>query len=153
MKAQTGAGDVGDGWRMFFGPFAASCGNCHTLQGRGGNVGPDLTTVAVRMDRKRLVDSILHPSREIAPQFVPWVVELKDGRVLTGLSQGLSEDAKSERFVGTDGRRFEIAVSDIESKTASKQSIMPDGLDKQMSKQELYNVIRLLEVTAKTPKS
>lgn len=153
MKAQTGAGDPTDGWRMFFGPFAARCGNCHTLEGRGGNVGPDLTTVAVRMDRKRLVDSILHPSREIAPQFVPWVIELKDGRVLTGLSQGLSEDAKSERFVGTDGRRFELAVGDIEVKTASKQSIMPDGLDKQLSKQELYNIIRLLEITAKKPKS
>lgn len=152
LKLQQGAGDADLGWQLFFGPFAARCGNCHALEGRGASVGPDLTTVATRMDRQRLIDSILQPSREIAPQFVPWVIELKDGRVLTGLSQGLSEDAKSERFVGTDGRRFEIAHADIESKTASKQSIMPQGLEKELSNDDLFNLIRLLEVTAKKQK-
>lgn len=136
-------GDAEAGWRVFFGPSSVRCANCHTFEGRGASVGPDLTTIVGRFDRKRLLESLLQPSREIAPRFVPWILELKDGRVLTGQSLGVTEDAKSERFLGADGRTFDVLLMDIESKQASKLSIMPAGLETMLTDEQLRDLLAL----------
>ena len=46
------------------------CYRCHQFDGRGSRAGPDLTNLAAGIDRRRLVESIVAPSKEIAPQFV-----------------------------------------------------------------------------------
>ena len=141
----SAAGDADAGWRLFFGPSVGRCANCHTLEGRGASVGPDLTLIGTRMDRRRLVESILQPSREVAPHFVPWVIATKDGRILVGQSLGLTEDAKSERFLGQDGKTIEVKLADIEERVATKRSIMPDGLEKSLSDQQLRDLLSLLQ--------
>ena len=70
---------------MFFHSKGPGCFRCHQVNGRGGRAGPDLSTLAAGMDRRRLVESILTPSKEIAPQFVAWSVARTDGTVFTGI--------------------------------------------------------------------
>ena len=75
LNILDGPGNADAGWRVFFGRSAARCANCHRLDGRGADVGPDLTSIGLRMDRRRLLQSILQPSQEIGPRYVPWTVE------------------------------------------------------------------------------
>ena len=80
-----GPADPSAGERVFFHPKGPGCYRCHQVNGRGGRAGPDLSTLAAGMDRRRLVESILTPSKEIAPQFVAWSVARTDGTVFTGI--------------------------------------------------------------------
>src|SRR5262249_53554841 len=50
------------------------CLKCHTIQGTGGNVGPDLSTIGTKASRENLFESILFPSKAIADQYLTWVV-------------------------------------------------------------------------------
>ncbi len=72
-----------DAWDRLIGkggdPFAGNrvfarsvCINCHIFQGRGAKTGPDLTTLSGKMTSKRLIESILNPSKEVGPMYVPW---------------------------------------------------------------------------------
>src|SRR5439155_26203952 len=70
LLLRSGNGDPAAGRRLFFHSNGAGCFKCHIVDGRGGRVGPDLSRTAGTMTRERLIQSILEPSREIAPQFV-----------------------------------------------------------------------------------
>jgi len=144
LELLSRGGDADAGWRVFFGVRGGRCGSCHRYEGRGAAIGPDLTLVGKRMSAERLVQSILQPSREIAPQFVPWLLLTADGRVRTGLSQGVSEDGSRERFVDAEGKPFEVELSDIEERRASPKSIMPEDLEKTLTVQQLRDLFALL---------
>lgn len=140
-------GDGGDseaGWRIFFGRHAARCANCHRLNGRGADIGPDLTGIAKRMGRRRVLESILVPSKEVAPQFVPWIVQMKSGRVFSGMSLGVPGSGPVEQFLGTDGKHFDIQRGEIETRTLSKNSVMPNDLLKYLSADDLRDLLALM---------
>ena len=71
--------------RIFADNPAAQCKTCHKVGDIGQSVGPDLTKIGAKYDRAAMLDQILEPSRTIEPQYVSYLVETKDGRVLTGL--------------------------------------------------------------------
>lgn len=138
-------GDPEAGWRAFFRTNGAACSRCHTLDGRGATVGPDLTGIGRRMDRARLLESILRPSAEIAPQYVPWTLVTTDGRVLVGLPVEVRDAPENvETFVGTDGKRFTLNSAEIETRRASETSLMPDGLQKLLTAEDLRDLLALL---------
>lgn len=138
-------GDPNAGWRVFFRPSGVACSRCHMLGGRGNNVGPDLTTINRQATRERLLESMLQPSKEIAPQYVPWVVVTKDGQVLTGVPINLSGvPGERETFVDAEGKRFDVLRGEIDSRHASPTSIMPGGLEKAMTAEELRDLLALL---------
>jgi putative heme-binding domain-containing protein len=137
-------GDPETGWRIFFGAAGGKCGGCHRYEGRGADIGPDLTSVTGRMTRDRLLQSILQPSREIAPQFVPWLLVTDDGRIRTGLSLGVSNDGRSERFIDSEGQEFTLDLETIEARRASSKSIMPEGLQDSLTIGELRDLLALL---------
>lgn len=138
-------GDPEQGWRLFFSPHGGRCAACHRWSGRGNWVGPDLTGIGRRIPRRRLLQSIVDPSREIAPQYVPWIVELADGRIVVGLSVGVDSQSQRERFVLQDGSIQEVPRQEIISRRASPTSIMPAGLHQVLTVQELRDLIALLE--------
>lgn len=137
-------GDGGAGWRVFFGAGGVRCAACHTLQGQGTDLGPDLSGIVQRMGRRRVLQSLLEPSREIAPRYVPWTIETTDGRVFTALSLGVPSSGPIEEFLAADGTRFEIARDEIAARHPSDQSIMPSGLHTQLSLAELRDLLALL---------
>ncbi|TWT79008.1 NHL repeat protein [Planctomycetes bacterium CA13] len=134
-------GDVDAGRRVF---FRSTCVNCHAHGGRGATTGPDLTSLAGRMTSTRVLESILEPSREVGPMYVPWRVLTVDGHVLTGLKLGNSGIGESLRFQGADGLVFDVLLEDIERQDPVSQSIMPAGLEETMTIAELRDLIAFL---------
>ena len=74
---------AGRGLPEFFGD-KAMCSKCHTIYGRGGNIGPDLSNL-VHRDYASVMRDITHPSFAINPDYLSYTVALNDGRVLTGV--------------------------------------------------------------------
>ncbi|WP_197996046.1 DUF7133 domain-containing protein [Gimesia panareensis] len=137
-------GDPGAGRRIFFHPNSVRCSQCHTVHHQGGQVGPDLSVVVRAMDRKKLAQSILHPSAEIAPQFTVWTFLMESGKVINGLILG--EANKDNLTVGTvDGKVLTIKRKEIEEQIPQKASLMPEKLSERLTKQELRDLIAYLQ--------
>lgn len=135
--------DARVGGRIFFHANGAQCSRCHTVNGRGGRIGPDLSTIGRSLSRERLVDSILEPSREIAPDFVGWSLETSAGKVLTGT---IVHENEGTTIVGdTDGKTTTLKTIDIVSRTPQKASVMPEKLAERMTAQEFRNLLAYLE--------
>jgi putative heme-binding domain-containing protein len=90
------------------------------------------------------MESILQPSKEIGPLYVPWRVVTVDGRTLTGLKLDAPGVGDSVRFQGADGLVFEIPLKEIEQQEPVQQSIMPTGLEEIVSLQELRDLTAFL---------
>lgn len=138
------SGDIAAGERLFFDPGGPGCYRCHQVAGRGGKAGPDLSTIGQNKNRRRLIESIVKPSQEIAPMYVPWSIITVDGRSQFGVL--VREEVKGEQFyVGSDGKEFMLMPIDIDERHASRESIMPQGLLDQMTDGERRDLITFLE--------
>jgi len=136
-------GDVAAGRRIFYHPRGAQCFICHRIDGRGGNVGPELSTIARATVREKIVQSVLEPSREIAPQFIAWTITQKNGSSVTGVIQ--DEDIHGAVTVcDAQGKVTKIPLANIERRVAQKTSLMPDNLVESLTKQELRDLIAFL---------
>ncbi len=141
--ARGGSVDPAAGRRIFFHPNGPGCFKCHTIDGRGGKVGPDLSRAVGNMNRVQLIQSILEPSREIAPQYVAWTFEMKDGRVVTGM---VVHENEGKTIVGdAEGKLTEIKTHDVETRTPQKVSVMPEKLADKMTLQELRDLIAFMD--------
>jgi putative heme-binding domain-containing protein len=135
--------DAAVGGRIFYQKKLAMCGKCHQMQGRGGRIGPDLTMAASQLELRRLIESIIHPSREIAPHFVTWGVRTTDGRQLVGqLLDELPDGTQS--FANAQGEMFALKPSEIGERQALATSIMPEGLAANLTRQEFADLIAFL---------
>jgi putative membrane-bound dehydrogenase-like protein len=137
-------GDRLAGERLFFDPAGPGCYRCHQVEGRGAAAGPDLSTIARGSDRQRLLSSILHPSQEMAPMYVPWTIVTNDGQVRTGLL--VREGLEGEQFyVAQDAKEFMLLPADIDERRESKESIMPKGLLDALTDDEIRDLFAYLE--------
>ncbi len=141
-------GSAAEGERIFFHPRLVACARCHEYQGRGQKVGPALTALRGTLTNERLVQSIVDPSKEIAPMFTPWSIVDHQGNVRQGLYVSEVVDG-TQTFVDTAGNRFSYHPRDVESRTPSRQSIMPNGLAEQLTKQEWADLVAFLRAGAK----
>jgi len=140
----TVKGDPVAGERVFFHSKGPRCFACHRIDGRGEAVGPDLSRIGAAMNREKLVESILEPSKEIAPAFVTWLVTTRDGKQYTGVI--VSEGFDSTLTLGdAQGKRTVLAITDIEDRVAQQTSIMPADLHGQMTRREFGDLLAFLE--------
>jgi len=126
----------------------------HVLQMNHSTRAPRLLVLAACMalaaqslpadDAPRVLESILQPSREIAPHYVPSSIQTSDGRVLEGLWLGYDDQANRERFLASDGKEFMLDPDSIEARSASSVSIMPADLHKQLTLEEIRDLLALL---------
>ncbi len=124
--------------------FAKTCQQCHTLFGVGGNVGPDITG-ANRANLDYLLENILDPSAVIPKEYTATILELKDGRVITGIVRSENPVALT---VVTANNTLVIPRADIEVRAASKDSMMPEDLLKGLSTHEVRALIAYLQSPA-----
>jgi putative membrane-bound dehydrogenase-like protein len=135
-------GDPEAGRRAFFHPSGAGCLKCHTMQGRGGRVGPDLSRVTDTMNRMQMVLSLLEPSAEIAPQFVAWTMELRDGRQHTGM---IVHENEGKTVLGdAEGKTVTLPTAEIVERIPQKTSVMPAQLYDRMTLQEVRDMLAYL---------
>jgi putative membrane-bound dehydrogenase-like protein len=118
--------------------FSRICATCHQAESRGADVGPDLSTVATRSPED-LLTHILDPNREVAPNFVNYQVAMKDGRVVSGIIAQESANAISVKRA--EAVTDVIPRDQIEMIASTNVSLMPDGLEKGLSHQEMANLI------------
>jgi putative heme-binding domain-containing protein len=142
-KALEGKGDAAAGERLFFHARGPRCFACHRIDGRGAAIGPDLSTIGKALSRDKLIDSILTPSKEIAPQFTSWIIVTKDGKSRTGM---IVEEKFDSTVVIADaeGKLETINRLDIEAREPAKTSIMPDNLPALMTRQEFRDLLAYL---------
>ena len=141
LKLLEGQGDAETGRRIFFNSKVALCSSCHRHSGRGNVVGPDLTLIAQQGDRAAILRSILEPHREVAPQFYPSVVELKDGTTFTGI---LLRSSSTEVFRDLTGKEKSFPEADIVKRTELRTSLMPPGLVLSLTNEELRDLLTFL---------
>ena len=130
--------------------FAKTCAACHALDRTGFSVGPDLAAVANKTPQY-LLQEILDPNRNVDSRYVSYIAVTKQGRTLTGLLS--VESAGSITLKGQEGKQEVILRSDIEELASSTMSLMPVGLEKDLSKQNLADVIAYLGTAGRGPKS
>jgi len=142
----SGRRDLARGRRLF---TEAGCAQCHRFGNEGGFIGPDLTAVASRFDRRTLIESIIEPSKVIAEVYRTVSVTMKTGAIHDG--RIVAEDAKSITLainpVDPDQRR-RILKSEIESQRVSEISPMPGGLLNTLSGDEILDLVAWIETGA-----
>lgn len=136
-----GKPDPDAGRRIFFHPKLALCATCHRHSGRGNVVGPDLTLIAQQGDRMAILRSILEPQREVAPQFYPTQLKLKDGSDFLGI---LLRSSNVDVFRDITGRERTFQKTDVVQRTELKTSLMPPGLVASLTDEELRDLLAFL---------
>jgi putative heme-binding domain-containing protein len=138
----AGQGNIQRGRELFFNADKSLCIKCHRLADQGGRIGPDLTGVGSRFSRIHLIESILEPSRTIAPSYVSMVVILDNGKVLTGVK--IAETPDAIILGDKDGKSHTISRAEIDELHVGKLSIMPEGTEKRLTDRELKDLIAFL---------
>ncbi len=136
------------GWRIFNHSKIALCSNCHRYGGRGNVVGPDLSKVGDLGDRAWLLEAILNPNKDIAPQFLPRMITLNDGSVYTGirLRSYVNEQIRDARGLNYTFKRDEVkSIQDL------PMSFMPGGLPLTLTDRELRDLLAFLQNSATQP--
>ncbi len=141
LLARLPAGDIRRGQAIFHSAKTA-CFSCHAIGYVGGRTGPDLTAIGkVRSDRD-LLESVVFPNASLVRSYEPVIVITKDGRSHNGLIRAESAD---EVLLATGpNEEMRLPRTDIEEQQPSKVSIMPAGLDKQLTENELADLMAFL---------
>jgi putative membrane-bound dehydrogenase-like protein len=132
---------VAAGRRVFFHPRLAGCYRCHRVEGRGNEVGPDLSTVG-RNEPRHILESILQPSATVAPHYQVWHIETADGKVHTGMLVKTVLDEYT--YLDVKGNLFKLNTRHIVESRPVPTSIMPDGLADLLTDQELRDLFAYL---------
>jgi len=135
-------GDVRRGQEVFRREKSA-CITCHGFGYAGGNVGPDLTRIGGIRTERDLLESILFPSASFVRSFEPVSVVTVAGKSYNGL---VRKDAPDELILQTSATEtVRIPRDDVEEMRPSSVSVMPAGLDKQLTPQELADLVAFLK--------
>jgi putative heme-binding domain-containing protein len=120
--------------------FERECAKCHLASGERGRIGPDLSGVNNR-NMDTLLADILDPSSAIQDRYTNYILETKDGRIYDGLIVSESSAAITMRGESQDVTVLRENIKDLRSSTVS---LMPEGLEGSLSRQELADVISYL---------
>ena len=126
-EALSKGGDFRGGQRVVTDNPAAECTRCHTIRGRGSDVGPDLTRIGSTLTRPQLVESLLAPNARIAPGFGVVSITLKNGDKADGTLRS-ETDTEVVLLTGTPPVERKIAKADIASRTDPVSAMPPLGL-------------------------
>jgi putative membrane-bound dehydrogenase-like protein len=129
--------------------FRKNCITCHRLDGAGVEVGPDLVSALRNKSTDQLLTDILDPSREVDPRYLNYLVYTTNGRSFTGMIA--ADTASSITLRRAEKAEDTILRTQIDSIQSTGKSVMPDGLEKQVNKQEMADLIAYLKA-ASTPK-
>ncbi len=135
-------GDAGRGEMIFAQSGAASCNKCHRVKGKGADIGPDLSQIGKKYEQKALLETIMNPSLGIAPEYIPYVVETKAGRVFAGFIHEQSDQQVVLKTI--EGNLLNIPRGDIEELVKQKTSLMPELVLKNVTAQDAADLLAYL---------
>jgi putative heme-binding domain-containing protein len=135
-------GDVRRGHAVFHSAKAV-CSACHKMGHAGGTTGPELSRIGEARTERDLLESILYPSLSFVRSYEPVLIVTVDGRTINGTIVDETED-EYVLATGVD-QQVRLARGDVEQMDPSMVSIMPSGLDGQLSVQELADLVAFLK--------
>ncbi len=136
-------GDPQIGRTLFLDPKGkAQCAKCHSIGSQGGRIGPVLDRIASRRAPEFLMESILEPSKEIAPEYESVAVATRDGRVITGLR--INETNFNIQLREENGRFHSFLKRDLDEVKVLKTSLMPSNFAEILTVKELHDLFAFL---------
>ncbi|HZW29456.1 MAG TPA: PVC-type heme-binding CxxCH protein, partial [Isosphaeraceae bacterium] len=127
-------GDPGRGRRV----FARACAGCHRLAGVGQAIGPDLAMVRDKPS-EWLLPALFDPNRAVDARYLSYLASTRDGRVLMGILA--EEGGNSITLVSPTGERQVILRANLEELASNGKSAMPEGLEKELTHQDVADLI------------
>ena len=121
---------------------AMACTTCHLVNGKGGKLGPDLSTVGSYMTPESLLESLLNPSTDIKQGYETVVVTRKDQTVVSGLLQRKTDTSVLVR--DPSGKVVSIPTGEVAKVDTSPVSLMPPGLTSSLRRDELVDLMTFL---------
>ncbi|WP_010583285.1 PVC-type heme-binding CxxCH protein [Schlesneria paludicola] len=142
MMASLSEGDIRRG-QLVFNSQKAACSACHAMGYMGGNIGPDLSRIGKIRTERDLLEAVVFPSVSFVRSYEPILVLTQSGKQFNGL---IRKESPDEITLAT-GAKEEVRIlrSDIEEIRPSTVSIMPAGLDTQLTKQQIADLIAFLK--------
>ena len=138
--SKTGNPELGR--ELFFDVEVTQCALCHRINGEGGRIGPDLSGAGNRFSQIYLIESILEPSRALAPSFHSHHITLNEGNAVFGAK--VAEDAESITIGDAAGQLHQILKAQIRRHEEQQVSIMPPGLEKRMTPRQFTDLLAFL---------
>jgi putative heme-binding domain-containing protein len=126
------------------GVFKQHCAACHKLDGVGNDVGANLLAALPNKSGEDLLVAVFDPNKEVDPRYVNYQVNTADGRSLSGVIA--SETPTSVTLRGADGKEDVILRTNLESLRSTRLSLMPEGFEKQLAKQDVADLFAYLRV-------
>jgi putative heme-binding domain-containing protein len=142
LEASISEGDVRRG-QAIFNSQKAACSACHAIGYKGGTIGPDLSRIGKVRSERDLLEAVVYPSVSFVRSYEPILIITKAGKQFNGLIR--SETPDEITLVTGAKEEARIARADIEEITPSTISVMPAGLDTQLTKQQLADLIVFLK--------
>ena len=124
------------------------CIQCHRFAGSGGGAGPDLTGVAKKQTPRELLESILEPSKKIAPEFAATIVVTLDGNSYEGRIAQEDDQKLVLHTAGSLSVPVTVLKSEIEERKLSTTSTMPARLLNTLEKSEILDLLAYLVADA-----
>ena len=120
----------------------AQCKTCHKAGDVGQSVGPDLTKIGSKYDRAALLDQILEPSKTIDPQYASYLVETRDGLVLTGLV--VERNGREFMLKDAQAKTVSVPTGKVERLAPQSRSLMPELLLRDLTAQQVADLLEYL---------
>ena len=143
LLATLPAGDIRRG-QTVFNSTEAACSACHKLGYEGGSVGPDLTRIGEIRDERDLMEAVVFPSVSFVHSYEPVIVVTPEDQ-FSGVV--IEETADSLLLATGADEQVRIARADVEEVRPGKVSVMPSGMDEQLTRRQLADLITFLKNT------
>ena len=134
---------------LVFRAATSACLSCHKVEGQGGTVGPDLSTIGKTSTPQEIVESVLWPRRQVKPEYVALQITTSDGRSLQGYKRQETDQQLTLVEPGTD-KVQRIDKSTIEERREIG-TLMPDNLDAALTPVQRRDLVRFLLELGHTP--
>ena len=120
----------------------ATCSQCHVVNGEGTDFGPNLSKIGDKLSRRGLYQSVLDPSAGISPTYTQHIIELNDGREISGYIT--SETSNKINVKSAGGISNVLNSIEIKAKHELPYSIMPNNLQMQLSIDDFVNLVEYM---------
>jgi putative membrane-bound dehydrogenase-like protein len=127
--------------------FQKNCANCHRLFDAGGNIGPDITG-SQRKNLDYILENLIDPSAAVSKDYQMQVIETSGGRIITGLVIAESPNAVT---IQTVNEKLIVPAGEIENRTLSRVSMMPDGMLQKLFNDQVRDLIAYLASPSQVP--
>jgi putative heme-binding domain-containing protein len=136
-------GNFRRGQRIFSDVNGVNCIRCHTINGQGGHIGPELTGIGTRQNRAYIIESVLYPSKVILDGYQQVFFYMTDDEDYAGIVR--SETADTVTLIDSLGVTNVLEKSRIKKRKISQISLMPEGLQTGLSLEEFSDLIAFVQ--------